>query len=372
VSTYIGATPYSGTAGSTEHTFSRDFGTGSNKRAFIPVKSGNSGNNPTSVTVGGNAATLAATTTLGNHRVYVIDGVGNGAQDIVINYATTNVCSAVCAQWNNCGALGEVVIDQSNTQTPSVVVSSASGETVIGGGLATYGTLLITPGAGQTERYDAATDGINFWFSDEPGASSVTHSYSMDDFAFDAQLIWGVSAQTAGSFTANLFLGDNAVSGQNFGELELAAPTTATSPTGWTVAGLAAGQMARMAFGVERAAGTFSGTAQPSGAPDAALGDGFRTAATLNGSYAAGTWTIQVPMLAVDAAGANLRARIRLWRSANADMSGATEITSGAVIGTTITALGTVTPQISTCTVALGTVTLTNEYLFLQVAAEIV
>jgi hypothetical protein len=182
-------------------------------------------------------------------------------------------------------------------------------------------------------------------------------------FAFDVE---GTAA------ALNLFLGDNAVAGQNFGELELAAPTAATSPTGWTVAGLAAGQMARLAYGVERAAGVFSATAQPSGAPDAALGDGFRTAATLNGSYAAATWTIQVPMLAVDAAGANLRARIRLWRSANADMSGATEITSGAVIGTTITALGTVTPQISTCTVALGTVTLTNEYLFLQIAAEVV
>lgn len=170
----------------------------------------------------------------------------------------------------------------------------------------------------------------------------------------------------------NLFLSDTPIGGQAFGTLALSAQSTATSPTGWTVAGLAAGQMARMAFGVERAAGVFSATAQPSGAPDAALGDGYRTAATLNGTYPAGTWTIPVPMLAVDAAGANIRARIRLWRSLNADMSSATEITSGSVIGTTIPSLGTVTPQTSVCTVSLGAVTLTNEFLFLQIAAEIV
>jgi hypothetical protein len=257
--------------------------------------------------------------------------------------------------------------------TPFVTVSSGSNNLVVGGIIGAAPTPPVATADGsQALRQALAASVSHLIISDETGATSVDHRYARTDVASFGSLLFGFSLRGTSGATPNLFLGDNAVAGQNFGELELAAPTAATSPTGWTVAGLAVGQMARMAFGVERAAGVFSATAQPSGAPDAALGDGYRTAAALNGSYAAGTWTIQIPMLAVDAAGANLRARIRLWRSANADMSGATEITSGAVIGTTVTALGTVTPQISTCTVALGTVTLTNEFLFLQIAAEVV
>jgi hypothetical protein len=202
VSTYIGATAYDGTTAATSHTFARDFSTGSNKRAFLLVKSDNTGNNATAVTVGGNAASIIANDASGNLRVYSIGGVGNGSQDVVITFATVNTCKVVCAQYDNCGTLGTAVVDPSNTQTPSVTVTSATGETVIGGGIAIYGTLAITPGAGQTERYDTPTNGTNFWVSDEAGAASVAHSYSMNDFAFNAQLIWGVSAQTAGGGTA--------------------------------------------------------------------------------------------------------------------------------------------------------------------------
>ena len=148
-------------------------------------------------------------------------------------------------------------------------------------------------------------------------------------------------------------------------------PADATIVTGWDVTGLAAGQYARMAYGVTRATGTFSGTVQPSGLPDNTLKDAWRTEATVNGSVAAGTWRPSLMLIAVAGDGADVRLRFRLWRSVNADGSAATEVGGGAIVGHTITGL-TGTQQVSAGRVALGAVTLTNEYLFAQVALETV
>jgi hypothetical protein len=147
-------------------------------------------------------------------------------------------------------------------------------------------------------------------------------------------------------------------------------PADSTIGTGWNVAGVAAGQYSRMAFGSVRGNATFGGTAQPSSGPDNTLKDAWRTPTAITGDFVAGDWQFAVPFIAVEGEGATLRVRLRFWRSANADASGATEITAGAVVGSTVTDLQDDIPQISSGTVALGAVTLTNEYLFAQVAAE--
>lgn len=150
------------------------------------------------------------------------------------------------------------------------------------------------------------------------------------------------------------------------------APADATLATGWCVTGLAAGQYARMAGGVKRLASTFSGTAQPSSGPDSALKDCWRSENKLTVTIPAGDWTIPVPLIAesTSAEGANVRVRIRLWSSVNADGSAATELTAGAVVGTSVTTLQSEAASISTATITLGAVSFTAQYLFLQVALE--
>ena len=162
---------------------------------------------------------------------------------------------------------------------------------------------------------------------------------------------------------------ESAASGSNHGALSLTPPGAATSATGHTVGATALDNYSRMAFGVERAAATFGGTAEPSSGPDTALGDCFRTPDPKSGSYAAGDWTLSLPVRASTlAAGQDGRWRVRLWRSANADGSGATEITSGATALSEVTDIATGADSTSAGTIALGAVTLTNEYLFVQLA----
>lgn len=162
-----------------------------------------------------------------------------------------------------------------------------------------------------------------------------------------------------------------------WGELQLGGtpPADGTTVTGWDVAGLAAGQYARMQFGTVRPPSVFSGTAQPSSGPDDTLKDCWRSASPLSGDFAAGTWTIRLPVIATSSAteGANVRVRARIWKSANADGSSATELTAGAVAGTSVSTLQSEAAQTSTVTFSgLAGKTLTNEYLFVQVALETV
>lgn len=150
------------------------------------------------------------------------------------------------------------------------------------------------------------------------------------------------------------------------------APGTATTGTGWTVAKIAADRYARMDSQTERASGSFGTVAQPDGAPDNTLGDSFRSPVTLNGDFAAANWDFQFPVIAVSSGGDQDGAmRFRLWRSANADGSGATEITSATQQGATVTNLTTAAQQISSLLFNPGAFTLTNEYLFVQLAWRI-
>lgn len=151
-----------------------------------------------------------------------------------------------------------------------------------------------------------------------------------------------------------------------------------TSPVvGWIVAKTAATNYSSFDSGVERvASGNWSATAQPDGTLDNTLGDAFR-AGPFNGSFANTNWTVQLAVqstTAVTAASA-IGLRFRLFKSANADGSGATELTGGVVLvpasgyysltptGTGVTNSNTWAPG--------GTVALTNEYLFVQIGCYI-
>jgi hypothetical protein len=120
---------------------------------------------------------------------------------------------------------------------------------------------------------------------------------------------------------------------------------------------------------VERAASTFVDTAPPDGTPDTTNGDCLRSTNTYNGDFASGNWTVNGTFIAVTNGGSqDGNIVFRLLRGANADGSGATEITSGQQSGSAITNLTTSAQQTSSLTFNPGAFTVTNEYIFVQLA----
>lgn len=173
--------------------------------------------------------------------------------------------------------------------------------------------------------------------------------------------------------TKTFYLLNALASGSNHMDLQDGgtAPGTATTGTGWTVAKIAADRYARMDSQTERASGSFGTVAQPDGAPDNTLGDCFRTP-QLNGDFAAGNWDFQFPVMAVSSGGDQDGAiRFRLWKSANADGSGATEVTAATQQCSTVTNLTTSAEQISSLLFNPGAVSVANQYLFVQLAWRI-
>jgi hypothetical protein len=162
----------------------------------------------------------------------------------------------------------------------------------------------------------------------------------------------------------------------NFGELLEADQAVATSATGWTVGKLASPQSANMDIGVEQTTGAFSSnatTAKPTALVTGTTANAFRTSTALSGVFANTNWSIVVPLRSVTAVGGTVRVRLRVYKSANADGTGATELTGATQVGTTSGALATGSDVNSTVTWAPGgTITLTNEYLFFAIALEVV
>lgn len=108
----------------------------------------------------------------------------------------------------------------------------------------------------------------------------------------------------------------------------------------------------------------------PTAALAASASDCWRSETTLTGTFAAGTWTFN---LRIDdtqfSSGGSFALDFRLWRSVNANGSSPTQITSGIVRGASVTDT-TELIDLSATTPSLGSVTLSNEYLFLQVAVS--
>ena len=151
--------------------------------------------------------------------------------------------------------------------------------------------------------------------------------------------------------------------------LDLTQPGASTSTTGWTVGKVATANWSRQTSTIEKATGTFGTTAQPSGAPLNAAEDCWRISATTTGQFSAGTWYSSLSLIAVSAGGAqDGNANFRIWRSANADGTSATELTQGRMVGSTITNLSTTVAQSSSASTQIAASNLTSEYLFMQCA----
>ncbi|MGI8549039.1 MAG: DUF2341 domain-containing protein, partial [Gemmatimonadaceae bacterium] len=162
-----------------------------------------------------------------------------------------------------------------------------------------------------------------------------------------------------------------AVGGTLFGTLDtVVAPTGTTLATGWTVSTTAASNYSKLDVGVTRAKTTFATAVLPVSPPDATLGDAFRTAAALSGSFAAGNWAFSVPLISSVATGTGALV-VRVYRSTSIDGStGLTEITSAAQSFSTYT--DSTAGASTTLTWAAPAIALVGEYLFVQFAYRII
>lgn len=173
----------------------------------------------------------------------------------------------------------------------------------------------------------------------------------------------------------NLYLTNGVASGSNHHALQDGGspPTLARLLTGWIVSTTAPTVYALMAKGVERAATAQAATAQPAAAPNNAVqtgaGDSFRSPTTYDGTFTAGTWTISFLVEGETRATSTHDGRInfRIWRGTSATTA-TTEITSGIQTTTQYGNLNNSTYQGITASVVLPAITMTNEYLFVQVA----
>jgi hypothetical protein len=146
--------------------------------------------------------------------------------------------------------------------------------------------------------------------------------------------------------------------------------TAANTGFGWTV-DTGATDHSEYASGVKRAAATFVDTTPPDGTLDLSLRDAFRTETPLNGSFSSGNWVFHFVVRAGNTGGAqDGRVRFRLLKGPNSDGSGATEITAEQKQASIVSDVSTSADFDSTLTVNPGAITLTFEYLFIQVAWE--
>jgi hypothetical protein len=173
------------------------------------------------------------------------------------------------------------------------------------------------------------------------------------------------------------YLKDILVSGSNHLSLQDGGspPSQVRLSTGWVVGTLAATRYARMDSQTERASSAHLTTpVQPDGAPDNTLGDCFRSENTINGTFANANWSLsfQVEGETRSTSTHDGIFRIRIWKSPNANGSSPTELTGATITTTQYVNLSNSAFQTITATWLPGAaITLTNEYLFIQIAHQL-
>ena len=154
-------------------------------------------------------------------------------------------------------------------------------------------------------------------------------------------------------------------------------PPVATIMGGWVAGTNVTGQSCIQNGGtvVPRADAQWGATLQPSTTVSQTIGDACRSENTLSGTFDNTDWNFAFGLISTSATQytGTGKLAVRLYRSTDPNGASATEITSGRVTSSTTTALSKVDPQNVFWSWTPGsTVTLSNEYLFVQVGWEIV
>jgi hypothetical protein len=233
-----------------------------------------------------------------------------------------------------------------------------------------------TPALGDVLRLEVEGTALRVYLNGNLRISTTDASIATGNFGIAGTVFndfpIGVDDFEGGNLVTTAFYFSNPViGGGSAGTLALTAPTASTSTTGWIVGTTVANRYSRQTYNSEIAAANFTSTAQPSGAPTGSAQDCWRLSTATSLLFSSGTWYSSLSVIAVTSGGIqDGRARFRLWRSANADGTSATELTQGTMIGTTVTNLSTTVAQSSSASTFIAASNLTSEFLFAQVAWE--
>lgn len=273
---------------------------------------------------------------------------------------------------NGSAAVVQSVTNLALAATSLTVTLGAFGSTgnATAGGFYTRGngSADLVPGSGFTQlgevvQVDTSEGMLSEWRNDND--TSVDASWgNLED-------IGGIAVEIKFSPGLVLYASNPIQSGSNSGLLTPTVPTASTSTTGWIQGTQLTGVYSRVSYNNERAEATFTSTAQPSGSPLGSAQDCWRISAATTGDFSAGTWYSSLSVIAVTSGGfQDGRARFRIWRSANADGTSATEVTAGTMIGSLVTNLNVTTAQSSSASTQIAAFSMANQYLFMQAAWE--
>lgn len=159
------------------------------------------------------------------------------------------------------------------------------------------------------------------------------------------------------------YLSDADLVSLQYEKLDPSAPSTLDEAQGWTVDKKASPNYCCYKPDTQRPAGDFL-TIEPSSFSQL----GYRTVSPLNGSFDSGDWVLSFKVKCDNYYAQTGYVKFRLWRSANADGSGATQITPGWQASSLISFTAAYQYRTGTITWAAGSsATLTTEYLFLEI-----
>lgn len=141
----------------------------------------------------------------------------------------------------------------------------------------------------------------------------------------------------------------------------------------WTVGKIASGNSSEFNASARQATGSFSSqttTPKPASFVTTSSANAFKSDLALTGTFANSAWTFSW-LAGSQATGVSSgRLRMRVFKSANASGSGATELTSSTLVGTTAS-VGAGNSAVTVTWSPGATITLSNEYLFFVLAWEI-
>ena len=159
----------------------------------------------------------------------------------------------------------------------------------------------------------------------------------------------------------------------NSGDLLEADQTAANRTDGWTSGKVGAASMSEFDAATKQGTGSFTAAVKPASFITGTACNAFSPVNSIRGTFANTAWTFTFNLRCTTASAQRGRMRMRVFKSANAAGTGATELTGATQIGTTVAAaLSTTVDQTSTVTWSPGTtIVLNDEYLFFVLAWEI-
>jgi hypothetical protein len=324
----------------------------------------------------GNAAAGAGATV----SIWICKVVTGGSQTVTVNFvgAITAKCATI---WDFTVSAGSTLRRVGTVQ--SLANDAADPGSMSISGLTSNEYLFVYATAGETNAATAMT-GTSYtaFTATQVGTTAVTGMAARGLFrvltgtgdtldptftAVDCESMFVAFEEYAITGSAKTFyLKDAAASGSSHGSAQDGGspPTAATTGTGWVTGTIASGG-ALMVYGSIRPSGAITGSSFPIPGTPPGTTDCWRSEQPLNGTFNGGFWSGSIPVISTVGSTTDGRFRLRFWKSANADGSGATEITTGQLLMSVATNVNTAAEIVTTGNTAVPNIVMSNEYLFI-------